>query len=87
MSRFKNFSFWMVTVILSIVVLTLISTTESRMDGIIKDKHLRYTGSVQGANSLVSFTTVALGSFRGILSDLLWFRCSQKDHRSHHCFY
>ena len=76
MSRFKNFSFWVVTIILSVVVLVLISTTERSMDSIIKDKHLRYTGSVQGANSLVSFTTVALGSFRGILSDLLWLRAN-----------
>ena len=76
MNRFKNFSFWIVTAVLSVVVLVLISTTESRMDSIIKDKHLRYTGSVQGANSLVSFTTVALGSFRGILSDLLWLRAN-----------
>ncbi|MBQ9789636.1 MAG: hypothetical protein IJW31_08590 [Lentisphaeria bacterium] len=76
MNKFKNFTFWAITAVLSVLVLILISTTESRMDKVIKDNHLRYTGSVQGANSLVSFTTVALGSFRGILADLLWLRAN-----------
>ena len=76
MSRFKNLVFWIVTAIVSVIVLLMINFTENRMDNVIKTEHLRYTGSVQGANSLVSFTTVALGSFRGLLADLLWLRAN-----------
>lgn len=76
MSRFKNFSFISIGLVVTVAILLMIRGSEQKMDEIIKDNHLRYTGSVQGANSLVTFTTVALGSFRGILSDLLWLRAN-----------
>ncbi len=63
--------------ILTVVTLTLIfgiSRTEKQLDGLIKDHHLRFTGQIQNAPPLVAFTTVALGSFRGLIADLLWFR-------------
>jgi len=44
------------------------------MDREIETGHLRFTGQIQNAPPLVAFTTVALGSFRGLVADLLWLR-------------
>lgn len=74
MSQFRKYMIYIVLVLVSIVLLFLIFESEKRMDNEIKKHHLRYTGAVQGASPLVSFTTVALGSLRGIIADLLWLR-------------
>ena len=74
MSQFRKYMIYIVLVLVSIVLLFLIFESEKKMDSEIKKHHLRYTGAVQGASPLVSFTTVALGSMRGIIADLLWLR-------------
>ncbi|MBR2509310.1 MAG: hypothetical protein IKB71_06140 [Lentisphaeria bacterium] len=74
MSQFRKYMVYIVLILVSIVLLFCIFETEKKMDREIKTHHLRYTGAVQGASPLVSFTTVALGSLRGIISDLLWLR-------------
>ncbi len=74
MSQFRKYMVYIVLVLVSIVLLFLIFESEKKMDSEIKKHHLRYTGAVQGASPLVSFTTVALGSLRGIIADLLWLR-------------
>ena len=74
MSQFRKYMVYIVLVLVSIVLLFLIFEAEKKMDSEIKKHHLRYTGAVQGASPLVSFTTVALGSLRGIIADLLWLR-------------
>lgn len=60
----------------SIILLFGISATQRKLDNIIAEKHLRFTGQIKNAPPIVVFTTVALGSFRGILADLLWLRAT-----------
>ncbi|MCF6176847.1 MAG: hypothetical protein L3J71_13895 [Victivallaceae bacterium] len=74
MSIFKKLSMFTGTIIISIILLFCISLTQSRINGIIEDKGLRFTGQIKNAPPIVAFTTVALGSFRGILADILWLR-------------
>lgn len=74
MSKFKKLSMYTGAVCISIIMLFCISLTQNRINGIIKDKGLRFTGQIKNAPPIVAFTTVALGSFRGILADILWLR-------------
>ena len=74
MSQFRKYMIYIMLILVSAVLLFLIFESEKKMDSEIRKHHLRYTGAVQGASPLVSFTTVALGSMRGIIADLLWLR-------------
>ncbi len=74
MNRFKKYMVFIVLCLVSAALLYMIFKVENKMDSEIKEHHLRYTGTVQGASAMVSFTTVALGSMRGIVADLLWLR-------------
>jgi hypothetical protein len=74
MSIFKKLSMFTGTIIISIILLFCISLTQNKLDGIITNKELRFTGQIKNAPPIVTFTTVALGSFRGILADILWLR-------------
>lgn len=59
----------------SVALLFAISAVQSRMDSAIKEGRLVDAGFIEeGAPPLVAFTTVALGSFRGLIADLLWLR-------------
>ena len=60
----------------SIVLLVGIHYTQKELDESIKVNHLRFTGQIKNAPPLVAFTTVALGSFRGILADFFWLRAA-----------
>ncbi len=42
-----------------------------------RDYHLNWEEPLENSPPLVSFTTVALGGFRGIIADLLWLRASK----------
>ena len=42
----------------------------------IRQHDLFFTGQINNAPPLVSFTTMALGSFRGLIADLLWLRAA-----------
>ena len=60
--------------VLTVVLLFGASSVARRLDSSVKTHHLRFTGEIKNAPVLVTFTTVALGSFRGIVADLLWLR-------------
>ncbi len=44
------------------------------MDNIVDTARLRFSGKVTDAPPAVAFTSVAMGSFRGLLADILWLR-------------
>ena len=67
--------------ILSLVAVTgilsiALNSTSDRLNTIIKAHHLHATGQISNAPPMVVFTTMALGSFRGILADVLWLRAA-----------
>ena len=74
MNRFRTIVmyFWLAAV--SLVLLGGIRFAESRLDGMVAEKRLRFTGQIKNAPPMVIFTTVGLGSFRGLVADLLWLR-------------
>ncbi len=71
---FRKIIFYLLLALLSAGGLFCISRIENNLDRIIEKDHLRYTGSIENAPPLVSFTTMALGGFRGLIADLLWIR-------------
>lgn len=76
MSKFKilvvNLSLFLITAILVVAI----NQSAFRMNGLIKENNLHATGQIKNAPPMVVFTTVALGSFRGILADVLWLRAA-----------
>ncbi len=61
----------------TLVLVLGIVFVQARLDAIVKESKLVDVGFVEdGAPPIVSFTTVALGSFRGLIADLLWIRSS-----------
>ena len=74
MNRFRTIVmyFWLAAV--SLVLLGGIRFAESRLDDLIAGNKLRFTGQIKNAPPMVIFTTVGLGSFRGLVADLLWLR-------------
>lgn len=76
MSKFRRLAIYTAAVVISIVLLTAISGVQIKLDGLIKKHELRYTGQIKNAPPIVAFTTMALGSFRGLLADLLWLRAA-----------
>ena len=73
-SKFRTLSLYGLLGVVTLVMLFGLSRIENRLEGQIKEHHLRFTGQIENAPPLVAFTTVALGSFRGIVADLLWLR-------------
>ena len=76
MINFKKLAIITATVVVSIILLIGIHYTQKKLDKSIEVNHLRFTGEIKNAPPLVAFTTVALGSFRGILADFLWLRAA-----------
>ncbi len=74
MNRFKTLLMYFILTLVTLTTIFGISRTEKNLDRMIREHHLRFTGQIQNAPPLVTFTTVALGSFRGLIADLLWFR-------------
>ena len=68
------------TLILALLLVTFgmlfgVREIESSLDNTIKEEKLRFSGQVSSeAPPAVAFTSVALGSFRGLLADILWLR-------------
>ena len=58
----------------TLVLLLGVNRFEKRLDAQVAEHKLRFTGEIRNAPPMVIFTTVALGSFRGIVADLLWLR-------------
>jgi hypothetical protein len=63
-------------VVVSLLLLIGISFTQRQLDNSIAKNNLHFTGQINNAPPIVAFTTVALGSFRGLLADLLWLRAA-----------
>jgi len=76
MINLKKTAIYTATSLASIILLVGIHYTQKVLDESIKVNHLRFTGQIKNAPPLVAFTTVALGSFRGILADFLWLRAA-----------
>ena len=74
MNRFRNFIFWVVLIAVTAAALVFLNRTERRLDDAIDREQLRFSGTVADAPPMVAFATVALGSFRGLLADVLWLR-------------
>lgn len=65
---------YFVLVLVTLVLLFGINRIENRLDSQVAEHNLRFTGQIKNAPPVVVFTTVALGSFRGLVADLLWLR-------------
>ncbi len=76
MSRFKTLMFFTTLLLVSVLILIAINLTEKRLDASIKKNNLYFTGQIRNAPPIVVFTTVAMGSFRGLLADVLWLRAA-----------
>ena len=76
MIKFKKLAIFTITFLVSVVLLVGIHYTQKQLDKSIEVNHLRFTGEIKNAPPLVVFTTVALGSFRGLLADFLWLRAA-----------
>lgn len=74
MIKIKTLTTYAALVVVTLVMLFGISRIEKSIDDDIMTHHLRYTGEIKNAPAWVTFTTVALGSFRGLLADILWLR-------------
>ena len=74
---FSKLTLCLSALLASIVLLCCISFVQGRLDKMVKENNLVDAGFIkEGAPPLVSFTTVALGSFRGLIADMLWLRAS-----------
>ena len=70
-------------VLVTIALLIGGSAVSRRLDARVKEGNLRFTGEIRNAPVLVTFTTVALGSFRGLVADLLWLRAGALQEKRH----
>lgn len=76
MNRLRKFLTLILALAATVFIITAISFTQTQMNRIITEKKLTYSDPVKNAPPVVAFTTVALGSFRGLIADLLWLRAS-----------
>ena len=65
---------YVVLIAVTLMLLAGVRYTERRLDDKVAQYKLRFTGEIKNAPPMVAFTTVALGSFRGLVADLLWLR-------------
>jgi len=74
MSKFRTIVMYFALICVTLVLLFGVNRMENRLDTAVAAHNLRFTGQIKNAPPLVTFTTVALGSFRGLVADLLWLR-------------
>ena len=74
MNKFRTLVMYTVLAAVTIVMLVGVHRFEKRLDAQVAEHRLRFTGEIRNAPPMVIFTTVALGSFRGLVADLLWLR-------------
>ncbi|MBR7104698.1 MAG: hypothetical protein IKC65_07125 [Lentisphaeria bacterium] len=74
MSKFRTIVMFTVLAAVTCVLLVGVHRFEKRLDAQVAEYRLRFTGEIRNAPPMVIFTTVALGSFRGLVADLLWLR-------------
>ena len=66
--------FFLIVLLAGAILLCCNVFVQSRLDDSIRKNKLIDEQFVEGAPPLVAFTTMALGGFRGIIADFLWFR-------------
>ena len=76
MINFGKIGKYLLALVVSAVLIFGISATQRKLDTMIRQHDLFFTGQINNAPPLVSFTTMALGSFRGLIADLLWLRAA-----------
>ncbi len=76
MSKFKTLVMYFSLLAVTLVLVFGVFRTEKALDRIVERDHLRFTGQIENAPPMVTFTTMALGSFRGLIADMLWFRAA-----------
>lgn len=76
MINFGKIGKYLLALIVTAVLIFSISATQRKLDSMIRQHDLFYTGQINNAPPLVAFTTMALGSFRGLIADLLWLRAA-----------
>ena len=65
MTKIKTITTYTVLIIVSLMMMFGISRIENSLDKDVKEYHLRFTGDIKNSPAFITFTTVALGSFRG----------------------
>ncbi len=76
MINFGKIGKYLLALVVSAVLIFGISATQRKLDSMIRQHDLFFTGQINNAPPLVTFTTMALGSFRGLIADLLWLRAA-----------
>ena len=72
----KKYLMYAMALLLSFAIIFLISRVQRKLDDIIVKKELVDQTIVKNGSPIVVFTTVVLGSFRGLIADYLWIRAS-----------
>ena len=72
--RFRSLTIYLATFLVTVMMLFGVRAVQRELDAQVAKYRLRYTGDIKNAPPLVIITTVALGSFRGIIADMLWLR-------------
>lgn len=72
--KFRTLSIYLAAILVTVALLFGVRAVQHNLDAQVAKHHLRYAKSVSNAPPLMVFTTVALGSFRGIIADMLWLR-------------
>ncbi len=74
MTFIKKISLYLLITAVSAILLAAIIPVQKSMNRDIAANHLRFTGQISNAPPAVVFSTMALGSFRGLIADILWLR-------------
>ena len=72
--KFRTLMIYLGAILVTIALLFGVRAVQQNLDRQVAEHHLRYAGDIKIAPPLVIVTTVALGSFRGVIADLLWLR-------------
>ena len=59
MNRLKSFLLYTVLTVVTVAMLFGVSAGERRMNALIRDHHLRFTGQIKNAPPMVAFTTMS----------------------------
>ena len=83
--KFRSLMIYLAALCVTVLMLFGVRAVQSSLDAQVEKHHMRYTGNIKNAPPLVAITTVALGSFRGIIADLLWLRAESL--KNQHSYY
>lgn len=76
MIKYGKIGKYLLALMISLVLISGIGLVQRELDRNIRQHDLFFTGQINNAPPVVIFTTMALGSFRGLLADLLWLRAA-----------